>query len=171
MELKGERVTLRHPRPEDAQDFLAMVAAGREYHRPWVYPPDSVAAYAEWVARADTPRSQCFLSRADETGGIVGVVNLTEIIRGPLLSAFLGFYGSAEQAGRGLMAESVRLVVAHAFGPLGLHRVEANIQPDNERSRALARSCGFSQEGLSPRYLMIGGRWRDHERWAILADA
>ena len=68
------------------------------------------------------------------------------------------------------MREGLQAVVRHAFGKLGLHRVEANIQPDNSASIALVRSCGFSQEGYSPRYLKIAGRWRDHERWARLAS-
>jgi ribosomal-protein-alanine N-acetyltransferase len=68
------------------------------------------------------------------------------------------------------MREAVGLVVTHAFHDLGLHRVEANIQPANQPSRALVQSLGFRQEGFSPRYLKINGEWRDHERWAVLAD-
>jgi ribosomal-protein-alanine N-acetyltransferase len=68
------------------------------------------------------------------------------------------------------MGEALQQVIRIAFGRLGLHRLEANIQPNNEASIALVRACGFRKEGFSPRYLKIRGRWRDHERWAILAD-
>ena len=68
------------------------------------------------------------------------------------------------------MREAMELVLDHAFGPLALHRIEANIQPGNAPSIALARGAGFRLEGFSPRYLLIGGRWRDHERYAITAD-
>ncbi len=56
------------------------------------------------------------------------------------------------------------------FGELGLHRVEANIQPGNLRSIRLARRLGFEREGFSPAYLMVGGEWRDHERWVLRAE-
>jgi ribosomal-protein-alanine N-acetyltransferase len=68
------------------------------------------------------------------------------------------------------MRQGLELVLRHAFLDLGLHRIEANIQPGNHASIALARGAGFSREGFSRRYLKIGGRWRDHERWAIIVD-
>jgi ribosomal-protein-alanine N-acetyltransferase len=70
----------------------------------------------------------------------------------------------------GLMTEALRAAACYAFNDLGLHRLEANIQPDNLASIALVRRVGFKQEGFSPRYLRINGEWRDHERWALLAD-
>ena len=69
------------------------------------------------------------------------------------------------------MTEALALVLRHAFHALGLHRIEANIQPGNHRSIALVRRLGFAREGYSPRYLKIGGRWKDHERWAITREA
>ena len=68
------------------------------------------------------------------------------------------------------MTEGLAQALRWIFGELRLHRVEANIQPGNAASRALARRLGFRREGLSPRYLKVGGRWRDHERWALTVD-
>lgn len=70
----------------------------------------------------------------------------------------------------GEMAEGLRAAVRHAFGPLKLHRLEANIQPGDAPSIAPVRACGFAREGDSPRYLKVAGRWRDHERWATVAS-
>ena len=98
------------------------------------------------------------------------MINLNNLIRGNFQSAFLGYYAFLPHAGQGLMHEGMLLVLTHAFRSLKLHRLEANIQPANEASIALVRRCGFVREGLSRRYLKIYGRWKDHERWAILAD-
>ena len=100
----------------------------------------------------------------------MGVVNLSAIVAGMFQSAYLAYYGMVALAGHGLMTEVVQLATAHAFGVLGLHRLEANIQPGNSCSIALVKQLGFRLEGFSPRYLRIGGEWRDHERWALLAD-
>ena len=90
---------------------------------------------------------------------------------GNLRSAYLGYYAGASFIGQGHMSEGLRLVLRRAFGVLRLHRLEANIQPKNHASIRLVRRAGFRREGFSPRYLKILGRWRDHERWAITAEA
>ena len=69
------------------------------------------------------------------------------------------------------MSEALELVLHEAFVTLGLHRLEANIQPGNVGSLTLVRRAGFQLEGFSPGYLEIDGDWRDHERWALRAEA
>lgn len=101
---------------------------------------------------------------------ITGVTNLSNIVRGAFQSAYMGYYVGAVYAGKGIMTEAIPLMLNLAFRELKLHRVEANIQPHNTASIALVKRLGFRLEGFSPRYLKIGGRWRDHERWAILAE-
>ncbi len=96
--------------------------------------------------------------------------NLSQIFLGDFRSAYLGYFGFAPYEGNGYMTEGVALVLRTAFRDVGLHRVEANVRPENERSIALLGRLGFRREGYSPRYLKIGGRWRDHVRYAILAE-
>jgi ribosomal-protein-alanine N-acetyltransferase len=91
-------------------------------------------------------------------------------VLGVFRSAYLGFYGMADYAGQGLMTAAVDQACGYAFSDLGLHRLEANIQPENRKSIALVGRCGFQKEGFSPRYLYIDGAWADHERWARLDD-
>ncbi len=103
--------------------------------------------------------------RADDDA-LVGVFNFSEIVRGSFQSAFLGYYAFAPLAGEGYMAEGLSLALGAAFGTLRLHRVEVNVQPGNKRSLAFVRRAGFVREGYSRRYVKIGGRWRDHVRFA-----
>jgi ribosomal-protein-alanine N-acetyltransferase len=163
-------VSIIPPTLDDAAAFLAGVNRSRELHAGWVEPPATLEQFTAFVQRANGDRTASFFIRESASAEIVGVANLSEIVRGAFQSAYLGFYALAPLAGRGLMRPGLELVLAHAFGPLGLHRVEANVQPENARSLALIRRLGFRREGYSPRYLRIAGAWRDHERWAMTAE-
>ncbi|HJS27678.1 MAG TPA: GNAT family protein [Actinomycetota bacterium] len=167
---RGERVHLRHPRPDDVDAFIAAVRASRSLHRPWAQLPDSPAAFATLVERQELPSEEVYLICLNEDGALVGMANLGQIFFGHLRGAYLGYSAFVPHDGRGLMSEGVRLVLRQAFGPIGLHRVEANVQPENTRSIALVERLGFRREGYSPKYLKIAGRWRDHVRYAILAE-
>ena len=164
------RIVLRTPVASDATAFLAAVRASESLHRPWVQPPRTRADYLQYLDRMAGPGQQPFLVCRREGGAFVGVINLSNVILGSFRSGYLGYYAFSGQEGQGLMREGLQAVVRHAFRSLKLHRLEANIQPSNTPSIALVRACGFALEGYSPRYLKIGGRWRDHERWAVLAD-
>ena len=164
------RVALRTPTLADQDEFIARMRASRAHHRPWIYMPETPERYAQYVMRVEDPRAAMFLACRVEDGAIVGFLNISEIVRGSFKSAFVGYGGVAEFAGQGYMTEAMRLLLREAFTHVGLHRLEANIQPGNRASIALAKRCGFELEGFSPRYLKIGGRWRDHERWAIRSE-
>lgn len=163
----GPRTYLRRPRAGDEQEFIRLARASRRLHRSFARPPDSETAYRAWLARADLPTVQIHLLCLREDDAIAGVLNLTEIVRGPLQTANLGYYAFAPHAGRGFMREGVELILTRAFVGLGLHRVEANVQPSNTASLRLVLASGFRCEGYSPRLVYIGGRWRDHIRFAV----
>ena len=103
-------------------------------------------------------------------GAIVGVFMLNQIVRRLFQSAYMGYYAERPFTRQGYMTEGLQLVLRHTFMTMRLHRVEANIQPENVASIALVKRAGFRLEGFSPRYLKISGRWRDHQRWAMTID-
>jgi ribosomal-protein-alanine N-acetyltransferase len=166
-----KRVNIRPPTIGDCSAFLAAVRRSRAIHRNWVNPKAKTrAAFARYLKKFETGSHRGFLVIHRETGGLVGVININDVIRGNFQSASVGYYAFAPHAGQGLMREGLLLVLHHAFRKLKLHRVEANIQPTNQASQALAEKCGFVREGFSRRLAKVCGRWKDHERWAILAE-
>ncbi|HVS99828.1 MAG TPA: GNAT family protein [Solirubrobacterales bacterium] len=163
-------VALRPPEPEDRDAFITAMAASAELHRPWLTPPVTAPEFDAWLTRARRADFDANLAVRPEDGAIVGYLNVSQIVRGPLQSAFLGYGGVAAWSGVGYMTAALRLVLERAFTDLGLHRLEANVQPANHASIALVERCGFVREGFSERYLKIGGHWRDHIRFAIRAE-
>ncbi|SCF62674.1 GNAT family N-acetyltransferase [Streptomyces sp. Ncost-T10-10d] len=179
---EGRRTAIRPYTQADAEEFTTRARESRDMHSPWLFPPDDARAYAAYAGRLiEDPTRAGFLvcergggeSGADEGGAgdrIAGFININNIVGGAFRCGALGYGAFAHAAGRGLMSEGLGLVLRYAFGPLGLHRLEANIQPANEGSLALVERAGFRLEGFSPDFLFIDGAWRDHERWAITAE-
>ncbi|MGW0815715.1 GNAT family N-acetyltransferase [Streptomyces viridiviolaceus] len=169
---EGPRVGIRHFTYADGDEFTARARESKDLHHPWLFPPDSAAAYTAYAGRLiEDPTKAGFLVCELDGGDIAGFVNINNIVQGGFLSGALGYGAFAHAAGRGLMREGLDLVVRYAFGPMRLHRLEINVQPGNAASIALARACGFHLEGFSPRMLYIDGAWRDHQRWAITAES
>jgi ribosomal-protein-alanine N-acetyltransferase len=154
----------------DEREFTAAARASRELHQPWLFPPDTAERFAVYLARTARDDHAVYLIRHVGCGGLAGYVSISNIVRGGLQSGSVGYGAFAGHEGRGLMSQGLRAVLDEAFGTLGLHRLEANIQPGNEPSLRLVRRAGFQKEGFSPKYLLVDGDWRDHERWAIRAE-
>src|SRR3954464_13063462 len=164
------RVRLSEPTSSDRREFIELVESSVDLHRPWTYPPADAASFRRLIERNRSDDFYALLARRTEDDAIVGLFELSGVVRGSFQNAYLGYWVGQPFAGQGYMREGMQLALRFAFGDLRLHRVEANIQPANKRSLALVKQSGFRREGFSPRYLKIGGRWRDHERWAILSD-
>jgi [ribosomal protein S5]-alanine N-acetyltransferase len=165
----GPRVILRRPRATDRAELTALNRDSVRFHgHRLIAPPRRPAEFDRYLLRSRAANYVGFVVCRREDGAIVGTVNLFDIARGPFQAAGIGYYVGARFAGQGYMTEAIGLALRHAFVRLGLHRVEAAIQPDNRASIRLVRRAGFRREGLSRGYIRMGGRWRDHERWALL---
>lgn len=163
-------VSLSSPTPESEDEFLAAVLRSETLHRPWVFPPGTSAQYAKYLEKIRSGRTIPFLVRRTSDSQLAGAINVSEPVMGVFQSAYLGFYAFAGSERRGYMTAGLALVLDRVFNALGFHRLEANVQPGNIASTALVARLGFRREGFSPRYLFIDGAWRDHDRWAILAE-
>jgi ribosomal-protein-alanine N-acetyltransferase len=155
---------------EDRDAFVSAVRASRHLHHPWINPADSAPRFEEWLEHLRRDDQEAYLLRHGSCGDLVGYISVGNIVRRAFQSAHLGNGAFSSHAGRGFMTRGVEMVIGVAFEELGLHRLEANIQPSNERSLALVRRLGFEREGFSPGYLMVDSDWQDHERWAIRAE-
>ncbi len=167
---ESRRVRLQDPAEADGGEVTRLMRDSRHFHHPWVSAPCDMTAWRRYLERVKRDNEAGFLIRRRYDGALCGVANLNIISYEALCSAYLSYYAVVNMQGRGLMKEGLQLVIRHAFDHLGLHRLEANIQPGNESSVRLVERLGFECEGYSPRFLRINGRWRDHERWALLAD-
>ncbi|MFC6066700.1 GNAT family N-acetyltransferase [Streptomyces ochraceiscleroticus] len=168
---RGHRVGIRPFRRTDRAEFTARVRESVELHRPWLFPPADESSYDAYYARLQDPSRAGFLiCDLQDGGGIAGYLTINNIVHGAFRCGAAGYGAFAHAAGRGLMSEGLQLILRYAFGPLGLHRIEVNVQPENTASIALARRNGFRKEGYSPDFLFIDGAWRDHERWAITSE-
>jgi [ribosomal protein S5]-alanine N-acetyltransferase len=163
-------VVLRPIGAGDCAEFVELMRASRALHRPWSHPPADADAFDALVARTRGDDYDVQLVTLRDGGAIVGYFALSQIFRGAFQNAYLGYDAGARLAGQGYMSEGLALMLRHAFRVQRLHRLEANVQPGNHRSRALVERAGFRLEGFSPRYLKIAGRWRDHERWALTVE-
>lgn len=164
------RTYLRKPTEADGEEFVAGVLDSAAHLEPYVYGPADTGAFRSWLARGNRPDTEQFLICRRDDDRIAGFANLNVIVRGALDSTAIGWGLFRDHRGIGLATEGCEMALSVAFTQIGLHRVEANIQPPNQRSRRLAMRLGMRLEGFSPDYLRVGDEWRDHERWALVVD-
>ncbi|HUY42726.1 MAG TPA: GNAT family protein [Acidimicrobiales bacterium] len=177
--LHGRRVVLRTLGDHDYEGWLEV----RVRCRDWLVKWEPRSAHASSLPEDQRSfASRCALRERERQLGsgygfgifvdqrFVGEITLSSIQRGPLQSAFIGYWIDEAFAGRGLMPESVITLLQYAFQSLRLHRVEINIIPRNAASRRVVEKLGVRFEGIAERYLEIDGAWEDHARYAITAE-
>lgn len=161
-------IFIREPKRDDKNDFVAAMQRSQALHHPWVKAPLTRQEFDEYFQRYQQANQKSFL--VCQSNNIVGVFNISEIVRGLFQNAYLGFYVVADYASKGYMSAGLKLVLEKVFNELALHRIEANIQPENTRSIQLVKNNSFRYEGFSPHYLKINDEWRGHEHWAMTLE-
>ena len=176
--IQGRGVWLRPPLLGDYVAWAELRTQSRAHLVPWepAWPRDDLTKSAyrrrikHYQREARDDLGYAFLAFEGDSDRLIGGLTLSNIRRGVTQSAMLGYWLGLPFVGRGHMTAAVRAVMPHAFEALRLHRVEAAVQPANERSAAVLRRAGFTEEGLARRYLKINGQWQDHLLFAILAE-
>jgi ribosomal-protein-alanine N-acetyltransferase len=176
--IESEWLILTIGAPEDAARFAAYVVDNEDHLARWEPPrPDGYFTEGYWYRRLERNRDEhagdislrlTLFRRADPTGPVLGHVNFTQIVRGAFQSCYLGYSLDRRCVGRGMMTEALGAAIPHVFDQLGLHRIQANYVPTNERSGRVLRRMGFVVEGYARDYLFIGGAWRDHVLTVLL---
>lgn len=175
MRFETERLTLRPLDASDRDAYVDMFEAGAAVER-WLPPmPEGDAFDAHFARQLPSQTDQSVrLAGVTRGGELAALVNLTEIVRGVFQNAYVGWRTHPRLLGQGYATEAVRGCLELAFRPqpqgLGLHRIQANILPDNLASRRVAERCGMREEGVARRYLLIRGEWRDHVMYARTAE-
>ncbi|WP_258724094.1 GNAT family N-acetyltransferase [Cellulomonas sp. NS3] len=170
-------VRLRPLRRRDQGAWMALRAANATWLEPW----DATSPVPVLGPRPTFGEFVRALNRQARTGAalpfaidyqdrLVGQLTVSSITYGSLCSAAVGYWVSRDVAGRGIMPTAVALATDHCFGPVGLHRVEVNIRPENAPSLRVVEKLGFRDEGLREKYLHIGSAWCDHRTFALTVE-
>ena len=179
MTLHGRRVQLRTLSEGDYEGWVGVRQRCRDWLLKWE-PRSQHAAHLPEDRRSFVNR--CSVRERERQMGtgfgfgiffehrFVGEITLSSIQRGPLQSAYIGYWIDEAVAGRGLMPEAVVIMLQYAFDSLRLHRIEIAIIPRNTPSRRVVEKLGLRFEGVAERYLEIDGIWEDHARFAITAE-
>ncbi|MGE2721506.1 GNAT family N-acetyltransferase [Mycolicibacterium celeriflavum] len=172
-------VRLRPIRLRDGAQWSRIRLADRAHLEPWEPAAgadwDMRHAITSWPSVCSGLRSEARKGRMvpfviELDGQFCGQLTIGNITHGALRSAWIGYWVAKAINGGGVATAALALGVDHCFGPVGLHRVEATVRPENAASRAVLAKVGFREEGLLRRYLDVDGAWRDHLLVAITVE-
>ncbi len=180
----GEQVVCRPLRLHDATSWVEVRRRNQEWLEPWEPTPPLMPPQLSWAERntvgvflrvrhrlaTEARAGRCYPFALQFGDRLVGQLTVNNVVRGAFHSGFAGYWLDQRVAGRGVMPTALAMVVDHLFGPGELHRIEANIRPENEPSLQVVRKLGFREEACHRRYLAIDGEWRDHLGFALTVE-
>lgn len=179
LRVREHELRLRPVRLRDGREWSRIRVRDEPHLRPWETTTyggwEHRNSAAEWpgrwyLLRASARRGTALPFALVVDGAMSGHVMIGNVVREPLLSAYVGYWIDSRLGGRGLTTAAVALVLDHCFGPVRLHRVEATVRPENAASIAVLGRLGMRREGLLRRYLDVDGAWRDHYCFAVTAE-
>ncbi|MES2854229.1 MAG: GNAT family N-acetyltransferase [Bdellovibrionota bacterium] len=171
LELQSARVRVWLPSSGEATNVLEYFKENRQFHAATSpFFPEVFYTEEFWIGRLETSREEfdrdqsvrAFIALTSDPDKVIGSMSLSQIVRGPFQACYLGYSLAKTAEGKGLMSESLALLIGYAFETMRLHRIMANYLPENERSGKVLTGLGFHTDGLSREYLFIDGKWRDH---------
>lgn len=176
MKRKGNLIFVRPFEAEDAEALLDLELRNRDFFQTYtVLREPEFYTLAGQLDRINKNNERMALDQYYsfgifllKSGELIGSVFLSEVVRGPLQSCWIGYYLDQQYNGKGYTTEAVRLVVSYAFDELKLHRIEAGVMPHNLRSMKVLEKAGFHKEGIAKENVKINGKWEDHQILAIV---
>lgn len=176
--IPGRGLYLRAPQLTDFPQWSELRERSRAFLTPWepTWGPDDLTKPSfrrrlrRYQREIREDQAYPFFIFREEDDALLGGCTLSGVQRGVQQSCTLGYWAGEDHAGRGHVTAAVRALIPFVFEELKLHRLQAACLPENERSRAVLRKCGFTEEGIARGFLRINGAWRDHVVYAILRD-
>ena len=161
---------LRQPVIEDYAAFVAWATGAVDCYSLWLELPVSPEAFQAYIHDCTTDSVRGFLIYDKHSNAIQGMVHLNNVYNGNFQNAFLGYCFKTTETSESTMGIVIRLVTHYALTKLKLHRLEVSVQLQHTKLMRALRTSDYRSEGVSPRLLKVGGRWRDHERFAVTAE-
>ncbi|MFB4166860.1 GNAT family N-acetyltransferase [Virgibacillus sp. JSM 102003] len=174
--IKGSNVHIRKLKSNDSIAMLRLQKENREFFEEFSMSRGSdfytIRGQLERIKKYEEDinqdRDYFFGIFNNDGNGLVGTINLFQVVRGSIQSAFIGYFLDKKHNGKGFTTEAVKLLVEYGFEELRLHRIEAGVMPHNAGSIRVLEKSGFHKEGIAKKNVKINGQWEDHQVLAII---
>lgn len=177
--IETQRLILRTLNETDIPGLLEYYERNFKFLEPWIpkyeegfYTYDYQFRKLEYEKklREDGSEYRYNIFKKDDPERVLGNAAVSNIIRGVLQSAFLGYSVDENENGKGVATEAIKGIIDFSFCEIKLHRLEANVIPVNNASIRVLEKLNFVKEGYSKDYLKINGKWQDHIRFALINE-